>query len=117
MLTLSKSYRFGQNCDRLTAEQSTHYIGRTKHDTIPGKPDEFFFVPELSGGQNQGTNISDSEIHSTYSQEENLMKDATIVINDVDEEFVEYFEYVVHEENFLYLSTNWKGVWELFIHI
>ena len=67
-----------------------------------------FFLRELSGGQNQGTNISsDSEIDSSIdSEEENLMEDATIVMNDADEELVEYFEYVVHEENLLYPPTN-----------
>ena len=34
------------------------------------------------------------------------MEDATIVLNDVDVEFVDYFEYVVHEDNLLYPSTN-----------
>ena len=54
-----------------------------------------FFLPELSGGQNQGTHISGSEIDSAYS-EENLMEDDAIIMNDVDEVLVEYFEYVVH---------------------
>ena len=58
--------------------------------------------------KNQGTNISDSEIDSAYSEEENLMEVATIV---------EYFEYVVHEGNLLYPLTNWKEGRELFIHI
>ena len=77
-----------------------------------------FFLPELSGGQNQEINISsDSEIDSAYSEEENLMEDATIVMNDADEELVEYFEYVIHEENLLYPPTKWKEGRELFIHI
>ena len=63
------------------------------------------------------TNISDSEIDSAYSEEENFMEDATVVMNDVDEELVEYFEHVVHEENLLYPPTNWKEGRELFIHI
>ena len=58
--------------------------------------------------KNQGTNISDSEIDSAYSEEENLMEVATIV---------EYFEYVEHEENLLYPPTNWKEGRELFTHI
>ena len=77
-----------------------------------------FFLPKLSGGQNQGTNItSDSEIDSAYSEEENLKEDATIVMDDADEELVEYFEYVVHEENLLYPPINWKEGQELFIQI
>ena len=96
---------------------NTHYIRRTRHDTIPGRPNELFFLPELSGGQNQGTNISDSERDSAYSEEKNLMEVATIVMNDADEELVEYFEYVIHEENLLYPPTKWKEGRELFIHI
>ena len=45
------------------------------------------------------------------------MEDATIVLNDADEELVEYFECVVHEENLLYPPTNWNEGQELFIHI
>ena len=103
--------------DQVKLQWNTHYIRRTRHDTIPGRPDELFFLPELSGGQNQGTNISDSEKDSTYSEEENLKEDTTIVMNDADEELVEYFEYVVREENLLYPPINWKEGRELFIHI
>ena len=45
------------------------------------------------------------------------MEDAAIIMNDVDEVLVEYFEYVVHEENLLYPPTNWKEGRGLFIHI
>ena len=103
--------------EQVKLQWNTFNIRRIRHDTIPGRPDELFFLPELSGGQNQRTNSSDSEIDSVYSEEENLMKDATIIINDVDEERVEYFEYVVREENLLYTPTNWKERRELFINI
>ena len=66
--------------DQVKLQWNNHSIRRTRHDTILGRPDELFFLPELSGGQNQGTNISDSEIDSAYSEEENLMEDATIVM-------------------------------------
>ena len=61
--------------------------------------------------------ISDSEIDSAYSEEENLMGDVTIVMNNVDEELVEYLEFFVHEENLLYPPTNWKEERELLIYI
>ena len=73
-------------------------------------------LPELSGGQNQRTNISDSEIDSAYSKEENLMEDATVIMNDVDEELVDYFENAAREENLLNPPTNWKEVRKLFLH-
>ena len=73
-------------------------------------------LPELSGGQNQRTNISDSEIDSAYSKEENLIEDATIIMNDVDEELVDYFENAAREKNLLNPPTNWKEVRKLFLH-
>ena len=103
--------------DQVKLQWNTRYIRKTRHDTIPGRPDELFFLPELTGGQNPGSNISDSEIDSTYSEEGNLMEDATIIMNDVDEELVEYFKYVEREENLLYPPTNWKEGRKLFIHI
>ena len=45
------------------------------------------------------------------------MEIATIVMNDADEELVEYFEYVLHEDKLLYPPTNWKEERELFIQI
>ena len=43
---------------------------RRRHDTIPGRPDsELFFLPELSGGQNQETNSSNLEIDCAYYKE------------------------------------------------
>ena len=45
------------------------------------------------------------------------MEDAAIIMNDVDEVLVEYFEYVVQEENLLYPRTNWKEGPKLSMHI
>ena len=52
--------------DQVKLQWNTHYIRRARHDTIPEKPDELFFLPELSEGQDQGTHISDSEIRTEY---------------------------------------------------
>ena len=73
-----------------------------------------FLLLEFSGGQNKAINISDSDIDSAYSKEENLMEDATIITNHVDEELVEYFKYALRKENLLYPPTNWKEGRELF---
>lgn len=35
--------------DQIKLKWNTHYIRRTRHDTIPGRPDELFFLPELTG--------------------------------------------------------------------
>ena len=49
--------------------------------------------------QDQRQNISDLEIASAYFVEEKFMEDATIIANNSDKEFVEYFVYVVRKEN------------------
>ena len=57
-----------------------------------------------------------NEIEKKITEEKNY-GGATIVMNDADEELVEYFKYVVHEENLLYPPTNWKEERELFIQM
>ena len=103
-------YTFSQllqyELDQVKIQWNTHYIRRAKHDTIPGRPYICLFLPKLSGGQNQGTYISDSEIDSSYSEEKSLMEDATIIMDDVNKGLVEYFEYVVRKENLLYPPNN-----------
>ena len=103
--------------DEVKLQWNTHCTRRKRQDTIPGRPDELFFLPDLSGGRNQGTHTSDSEIDFALFEEENLMEDATIIMNDVHLELEEYFEYVLCEENLLYCPSNRKEGRELFIHI
>ena len=37
--------------DQAKLQWNTHYIRGTRNDTIPGRADKFFFLPELSGVQ------------------------------------------------------------------
>ena len=77
--------------------------------SLEGQTSCSFYQNDLEIKTNkQILNISDSEIGSSYSKKENFMEDPTVIMNDVDEELVEYFEYVVHEENLLYPPTNWN---------
>ena len=38
--------------NQVKLQWNTHYFRRTRHDTIPGRPDELSFLPELSWSQN-----------------------------------------------------------------
>ena len=101
--------------DQVKLQWNTHIL--EEQDMILSlEGQKVVLLPELSGGQNQRTNISDSEIDSAYSKEENLMEDATVIMNDVDEELVDYFENAAREKNLLYPPTNWKEVRKLFLH-
>ena len=101
--------------DQVKLQWNTHIL--EEQDMILSlEGQKVVLLPELSGGQNQRTNISDSEIDSAYSKGENLMEDATVIMNDVDEELVDYFENAAREENLLNPPTNWKEVRKLFLH-
>lgn len=38
--------------DFVVLHWNTHYIQQSRHDTVPGRSDELFFLPERSGGEN-----------------------------------------------------------------
>ena len=97
--------------DQVKLQWNTH---ETRHETIPGRPDELYFLPDLSGAQNQGKEVTEEMIETASAEEEHLLEDASTIINEAD---VEYFTYVVNEEQLPYPSKDWKEGRELFIHL
>ena len=53
--------------DQVKLQWNSHYIRRTRHDTIPERPDELFFLPELSGGQKIGSTLQVREANSNIA--------------------------------------------------
>lgn len=100
--------------DKVRVEWNTHYIRRTRHETVPGRPDELFFLPEDSGFTEQGKYISVHDVEEAYSGEENLLEDGESFATAVDEELTEYFKYVVENECLDYPPRNWLQGKELF---
>ena len=64
--------------DKVKEHWNTHLIRGSRHDTISGRPDELFFLPELHGGVDGLLHpILDDEIQSmrenlTYEEEESF---------------------------------------------
>ena len=73
--------------DKVKEHWNTHLIRGSRHDTISGRPDELFFLPELHGGEDDLLHpVLDDEIQSirenlTYEEENTI--------------YQEYFEYVL----------------------
>ena len=73
--------------DKVKEHWNTHLMRGSRHDTISGRSDELFFLPELHGGEDGLLHpILDDEIQSmwenlTYEEEESIHQ--------------EYFEYVL----------------------
>ena len=103
--------------DQVKLQWNTHYIRQTRHDTVPGRPDELYFLPNLSGAQNQGKELTEEMIETAFAEEADLQQNASAIINEVDEELKEYFAYVVNEEQLQYPPLDWKEARELFMHI
>ena len=78
--------------DNVKEHWNTHLIRASRHDTISGRPDELFFLPELHGGEDGLLHpILDDEIKSirenlTYDEEKSI--------------YQEYFEYVLDNTEF-----------------
>ena len=85
--------------DKVKEHWNTHLIRGSRHDTISGRPDELFFLPELHGGEDGLLHpILDDEIHSirenlTYEEEQTI--------------YQEYFEYVL-ENTDMQLPNNFE---------
>ena len=57
-----------QDFDFIKLHWNTHHIRPSRHDTIPGKHDELFFLPELSGGEDQLLPITEAQLDDVVSQ-------------------------------------------------
>ena len=80
--------------DKVKREWNTHYIRKSRHTTVPGIPDELFFLPEGSGHQNCGVHVSSHGIDSILNQRD-IHAQANVAMNVNDDDIVDYFWYVV----------------------
>lgn len=88
-----------QDLDFVKLHWNTHYIRPSRHDTIPGKPDELFFLPECSGGEDQLQPVSEIQVEDILSHD-----DVIDMINPtatVDNDHQEYFRYVCDLQSLL----------------
>ena len=83
---------------------NTHYIRKSRHDTIPGRPDELFYLPENGGFEDFKCPVT-----------EQLLEDMAVYCGSVEDEniFLEYFNYVSENLN-LHHPTNWREALALF---
>ena len=82
-----------KDLDEVQQHWNTHRIRNSSHGTVPGRPDELFFLPELHGGED-GLLLHMDETSLDFLSEE--------LLNYPDEEeniHREYFDYAVHAHN------------------
>lgn len=93
--------------DEVSYEWNTHYIRRSRHDTVPGIPDELFHLPTLSNHENCKILISDEEVQNLLN-ERDIISEGERAINEQDDDLVEFFNYTIETENILYPPRNWR---------
>ena len=90
-------FAFHQYCRGiLTWQWNTHRIRASRYNTIAGKPDVLYYLPENSGGISSGVHISDEVIQEVECHCER---------EEDDNEYEEYFHYVMETEGLYYPNS------------
>ena len=87
------------DCSAVKEHWNTHYIRQSRHNTVKGRPDSLFFLPEYHGAINNLLSIVEpSEIECVSQQ---------IIVKQDCDEYQEYFDYVCEGLN-IKTPTTWK---------
>ena len=95
--------------DFIKLHWNTHYICPSRHDTIPGKPDELFFLPECCGVEDQLCPVSETQVH-------NIVPQYDLVNPILDNDHQEYFKCVCNLQG-LSASKHWHESLSLFLYL
>ena len=94
-----------QILDDVKEEWNTHYIRGSRYDTVRGRPDALYYLPELSGGANHFLlPVPEADINYVRSH---------IVETEEDNLYQEYFNYVLQSCNFN-KPTDWTEALDLY---
>ena len=96
-----------QDLDFVKIHWNTHYIRQSGHDTVPGKPDELYFLPENFGASDLLQPVSPEKL------EEARMKCKT---TDSKNDYQEYFNHVLCLLDVL-KPNNWKEALNMFSYL
>lgn len=94
-----------QDLDHVKDHWNTHYIRRSRHDTVPGRPDELFHLPEMHNAEDFIQVVSEQQCQDVSENYPN--------IQEVANEYEEYFNYVLDEYG-LSQPHNWREGLELY---
>ena len=89
---------------------NTHYIRKSRFDTIPGIPDALYYLPEKQGHSDQLIEISMAEIDAF---EQHCIR---ISETNEDNEYHNYFLYIIEEEGYS-MPDSWNEAIELYIKL
>ena len=91
--------------DEVKEHWNTHRIRGSRHDTVRGRPDSLYCLPELHGATDQFL-LPISEAESGYAR-------SHVIESDYDSDYQEYFQYVCGLCG-LEQPNDWKQALELY---
>lgn len=96
-----------QDLNHVKDHWNSHYIRSSRHETVSGRPNELFYLPEIHGAQNflQPVNANQCQ----HVEENHITAEET-------NEFQEYFSYVM-EQSTLSAPETWREGLDLYNHL
>lgn len=98
-----------KDLDLVREHWNTHRIRDSKHDTVPGRPDELFLLPECSGG-------IDGLLLPISTDQLRFVSDNLFQSDEEINEFQEYFDYIMANSNFS-MPSNWREAEWLYLQL
>ncbi len=86
---------------------NSHYIRQSRYDTIAGKPDVLFYLPESVGAVNHIKPVTEVQIQdmSQYCEEAQ---------EHIENVYQEYFKFIIENELRVPLPTSWSDAYDLY---
>ncbi|CAB4011709.1 Hypothetical predicted protein [Paramuricea clavata] len=83
------SWLIQQDLDRVKDHWNSHYIRKSRYDTVSGIPNILYYLPEYNGKQDCVCPVDDQEIEE--------MRTHCEIENEQNSIYIEYFESVMYE--------------------
>ena len=93
-----------KNLDKIKSHWNSHYIRRSRYETMAGRPNELYFLPELHDGLNFIQEVSDQEIQTVFQN---------LHVQPKESDYQDYFTYVADEAS-LMQPKDWREAFELY---
>lgn len=90
--------------DDITAHWNTHRIRKSRHDTVSGRPDSIYYLPEQFGGTEMKLAVSNNQIS-------NVLGD--VKMNEEENNYTDYFKYL-SSQLCIETSISWQTSLELY---
>ena len=94
--------------DRVKDHWNTHFIRRSRHETVSGRPDQLFVLPELHSTQDHKHSVTEEQCQDILENH--------LSVEECRNEYEEYFEYVTYETG-LTPPKDWREGLDLYSHL